>query len=113
MTEGGTKTHDQSETVVTVCSAVLEVKRGADAGRQARIDSPTFVIGSGDGCDLRLTDRTVSREHVRLTLTATGVRLRDGGSKNGTKIGKLRVNDVELVEDTLFELGSTTIALKL
>jgi transcriptional regulator with PAS, ATPase and Fis domain len=91
----------------------IEVKRGPDVGREARIDRPSFVVGTGDAADLRLTDGTVSREHLRITLTPGGVRLRDEGSKNGTFLGKLRLADATLSGDTTVELGATTLALRL
>ena len=58
---------DARVTTLRVHAAVLDVRSGPDAGRQARIDRPTFVVGTGDAADLRLTDGTVSREHVRVS----------------------------------------------
>src|SRR5262249_28332401 len=52
------------------------------------------------------------REHVRLTLTPNGVRVRDR-SKNGTRIGGLRIYDVLLQSDTVLTLGNIAIALRL
>ena len=101
------------ESVLRVRAASLEVKRGPDAGRRARIDRPTFVVGTGEGADLRLTDTTVSREHLRISLAPGGVRLRDDGSKNGTIIGGLRIADASLKEDASIELGATLLALRL
>ena len=45
-----------------VRAATLHVKRGPDAGRDVRVDRPSFVVGTGDTADLRLNDPTVSRE---------------------------------------------------
>ncbi len=89
----------------------LHVKSGPDKGRRVRVAQPTFVIGSGEGADLRLADPTISREHLRLTLTPDGVRLRDEDSKNGTRVGKLRIRDVVLTEDTVVQVGATSIAV--
>ena len=102
---------DPRVTTMRVHAAVLDVRSGPDAGRQARIDRPTFVIGTGDMADLRLTDGTVSREHVRVSLAPAGVHVRDEGSKNGTWIGGLRVSDVTITQDTTLELGTTVIAI--
>ena len=98
-------------TVLRVRAANLEVRRGPDAGKTARVDRLAFVIGSGETADLRLDDRTVSREHVRLSLTPRGIHVRDEGSKNGTRIGKLGVADVVITTDTVLEVGSTLVAL--
>ncbi len=91
----------------------VRVTKGPDAGRSARVDQPSFVIGGGDGADFRLTDPAVSREHLRLTLTPTGVRIRDNGSKNGTMMGSARVHEITVTGDTAVVLGGTTIALTL
>ncbi len=114
MSNPPTKTaNDGAASVLRVCAATLEIKRGPDAGRKVRVEQPAFVIGTGEGADLRLSDRTVSREHLTLHLTPAGVELRDEGSKNGTHIGKMRVGRVTVSSDTVLEVGSTTIALAL
>src|SRR5688500_14925509 len=89
----------------------LEVTHGPDQGRRARIDRPTFILGTGEAADLRLSDGTVSREHLRITLSPSGVQLRDEGSKTGSWIGGLRISDVIMTRDTAVELGTTSIAL--
>jgi two-component system, NtrC family, response regulator GlrR len=89
------------------------VVRGPDAGREVRLDSPTtFVIGSGASADLRLTDPSISREHLDVTLTPTGVRLRDR-SKNGTFIGGVRVREVLMQTDTIVTLGTTGVMMRI
>jgi transcriptional regulator with PAS, ATPase and Fis domain len=109
----GFATATTPDSVLTVRAATIEVKRGPDAGREARLDRPSFIVGTGEGADLRLTDGTVSREHLRITLAPGGVRLKDEGSKNGTLIGKLRITDAFLSGDAKLELGATTLALRL
>jgi transcriptional regulator with PAS, ATPase and Fis domain len=99
--------------VLRVRAATIEVVSGQDRGLSTRVDRPTFVVGTGEGADLRLADGTVSREHLRLSLTPAGLHVRDEGSKNGTWIGGVRVGDVMLTSDTVLELGTTSIALRL
>jgi transcriptional regulator with PAS, ATPase and Fis domain len=95
--------------VLRVRAAHLEVRRGPDAGRSARIDRPTFILGSGEHADLRLTDETISREHVRLSLVHAGLRVRDGGSKNGTRVGTTTVSDATFESDFTLEIGSSVV----
>ena len=45
-----------------------------------------FTIGRDGGCDLVLTDLTVSRRHARLERDGAGWRLEDLGSTNGTRL---------------------------
>ncbi len=106
-----THTTDARQTALRVRSAKLMVTKGADAGRTAAIDQPTFVIGTGQAADLRLADPAVSREHVRVSLLANGVRVRDEGSKNGTWLGGVRIRDILLSSDTSLVLGGTTLAI--
>lgn len=96
-----------------IVAATLEVSRGPDVGMSARVEAPSFVIGSGAATDFRLTDKTVSREHVRLTLDSAGLRVRDEASRNGTWIGGARLQSAVLTTDTLLRLGETTIAVRL
>src|SRR5687767_3297034 len=69
--------------LLIVRAATLSILKGPDAGREERIASPSFTIGGGASADLVLTDPSVSREHMQLSLMPTGVRVRDR-SKNGT-----------------------------
>jgi transcriptional regulator with PAS, ATPase and Fis domain len=94
-------------------SVGLQVLKGPDAGRTAVADQPTFVVGTGEAADLRLSDPRVSREHLRLTLLPQGVRVRDDGSKNGTFLGAVRVNDLVATSDLALVLGDTSLALTL
>ena len=50
-------------------------------------------IGAASGCDLVLTDRSVSRHHVEIGLEAGGYRIRDLGSTNGTWFAGARALD--------------------
>jgi transcriptional regulator with PAS, ATPase and Fis domain len=96
-----------------VRAVTLEVAKGPDLGRSARIDQPTFVVGGGDSADFRLTDSAISREHVRFLLTSNGVRVRDEDSKNGTFLGGTRVHDVTLTTNAALTLGETTLAVSI
>ena len=106
-----THTTASRETALKVRSAKLVITKGADAGRTATIDQPTFVIGTGQSADVRIGDPAVSREHVRVSLQPNGVRVRDDGSKNGTWLGGVRIKDVLLSTDTSIVIGGTTIAI--
>ncbi len=99
--------------VLRVRAVALEVTEGPDAGRAVRVDRPVFVVGTGEGADLRLGDGTVSREHLRLALRDDGVHVLDEGSKNGTFVGGLRLHAATLSADCVLELGGTKIKLRL
>jgi transcriptional regulator with PAS, ATPase and Fis domain len=114
--DDGTRTHalgDPRVEMLRVRAATIEVTSGADAGKHARIERPTFVVGTGDSADLRITDTTVSREHLRLSLATNGVGLRDEGSKNGTWVGGVRVRDALATADTTIAIGKTQLLLRI
>jgi Inner membrane component of T3SS, cytoplasmic domain/Domain of unknown function (DUF1707) len=53
----------------------------------------SFTIGRDAGCDLVLSDMTVSRNHADLRREASGWMLSDAGSMNGTRLNGWRVTD--------------------
>jgi len=93
--------------------AVTISVRGTPEEKRVRVESPRFVIGSSESADLRISDKTVSREHLTLTLGPTGILIRDDGSRNGTWIGTTRVREVLLTADTLIKIGATTLAFQI
>jgi len=97
---------------MAVHAVSLEVVSGDDRGLAGRVAQPTFTIGSDEGADLRLRDPAVSRSHVRILLSADGIRLVDESSKNGTWMGGSRVRDISIFGDAAIEVGSTSIVLR-
>ena len=57
-----------------------------------------FTIGREPGCDLFVTDITVSRVHARLTRTSAGWLLADLGSTNGTTVNGWRIREPVAVQ---------------
>ncbi len=95
----------------------LSVVEGDDAGKAFPIDrehaGPT-LIGQSQVCDVRLTDRQVSRRHFALSPmgpTHKGLRLVDLESTNGTFVDGVRVFDALLTGDELIRCGSTAVRL--
>jgi two-component system response regulator HydG len=91
---------------------VFTVTEGQDFGKTFTLDGSALskvLIGQSPACDVRLTDRQVSRRHVALELTEGGVRLRDLGSTNGTWVDRVKVMEVELRGDERVRVGSTVL----
>lgn len=88
--------------------ARLRVLAGPDAGLVADLPEGTSVIGRGAGCDVRLTDRTVSAEHARLTV-ADAVEIADLNSANGLLVGEEPVQRATLLPEDTVTLGATTV----
>jgi serine phosphatase RsbU (regulator of sigma subunit)/pSer/pThr/pTyr-binding forkhead associated (FHA) protein len=49
-------------------------------------DSDTLIIGRSSRCDLAVSDRCLSRQHVRLSKAEDGWQIEDMGSRNGTRL---------------------------
>jgi DNA-binding NtrC family response regulator len=89
----------------------LWVLEGPDRGRDVVLEAGTAVVGSLPEIDLPLTDPTVSRRHASVEVLAGRVRLKDLGSKNGTRYLGARVEAAEIPVGRSFQVGSTTIAV--
>ncbi|MBB5639485.1 S-DNA-T family DNA segregation ATPase FtsK/SpoIIIE [Cryobacterium roopkundense] len=82
--------------------AVIDVLSGPDAGARIALGSGTTIVGRGAECDVVLSDKLVSKRHVRLEVAA-GVDLVDLGSANGVVVdgglvSKLRIEHTETVQ---------------
>jgi DNA-binding NtrC family response regulator len=86
----------------------LTVIEGPDAGTSVAVSAPSLV-GTSEVCELRLTDRTVSRRHLRVEPGAVGLVIRDQDSRNGTWLGDVRVERVELPLGRELRIGGTRL----
>jgi DNA-binding NtrC family response regulator len=95
-----------------VVRLTMSVTRGPDAGKTfAAEPRARATVGTGEGTDLRLTDPTVSRYHVELEPTSSGVLVRDLGSLNGTYLGRAKLVSAEVAPGTTLTLGDTSLAV--
>src|SRR5262245_21295781 len=58
---------------VRLTGATVAVTAGPDAGLSVSIGPAGLVVGTGAGCDLRLSDAMVSRRHLALRAEPDGV----------------------------------------
>lgn len=65
----------------------------------------TIIVGRGAACDIALYDPTISRRHAQLSAEDGGIRLRDLGSSNGSKINGDRVVSGTLKVDDIVTFG--------
>jgi EAL domain-containing protein (putative c-di-GMP-specific phosphodiesterase class I) len=82
-----------------------------------RIHTLPFRIGRRQGLEIVLPADSVSKSHAELYARGSGLRLRDLGSRNGTFVNRVRVEDAALVEgdvlhfaDYEFRLGRSDVA---
>src|SRR5689334_20201494 len=77
---------------------LLEVLSGQHKGATVELHG-TLLVGSHPDNGLVLTDPTVSRYHLELRVRDDGVSVRDAKSKNGTFLGKTRVESVVVARE--------------
>jgi DNA-binding NtrC family response regulator len=70
------------------------------------------VIGRDPACQLVVDETGISSMHAEVIATPRGVRLRDLGSKNGTWVGDLRINEAFLTGSTTFWIGRTEMTFE-
>ncbi len=80
--------------------------------RRFTVDRSEMLIGSGDGCDIRLPYAGVGSEHARLRAHGDGVRIEDLGSRKGVVVNGERVRQAELQVLDEIRLGSIALLLE-
>ena len=75
--------------------------------------SARMTIGSQEGNDVQLSDRSVSRFHCEIVIEGPIARVRDLGSTNGTNVDGVRVVDAFLRSGSLIRLGAITLRFDL
>ncbi len=98
----------------TTAEFVIVVTEGPDAGLRVALDALSpgpALVGQSEACVVRLTDRQVSRRHVRLDITANRMRLTDLQSTNGTSVNGVQVVEAILRGGETVRLGQTTLVV--
>ena len=93
-------------------SFLVTVVSGADRGLSFELDgsqASRSLVGVSPACQLRLTDTLVSRRHAAFEVELDGLRVQDLGSKNGTIVNGLRVNDALLAGGEVVRVGATML----
>lgn len=94
---------------------LLKVVAGPNNGAEFSMKAGTsYVIGNEPStCDIILQDISVSRQHLRLSISEDEkIYVEDLGSSNGTIIDQQKITQkTELAPNTLVSLGTTTIAI--
>jgi uncharacterized protein involved in exopolysaccharide biosynthesis len=87
--------------------AYLLVCMGANVGHRYPIGAAEVTIGRSDRCDIHLDDDRVSSRHAELVRRAGRYRLYDLGSSNGTLVNAQRVEEIDLRDGDLVQVGYT------
>src|SRR5262245_45030043 len=88
----------------------LTFVKGPEKGRTVALAAgQRLIVGRGHHCGLQILDPHVSRNHLRLEVTTTGVLLVDAGGRYGTRVNGETVQSHQLEASDLIEIGETQI----
>ncbi len=92
---------------------VLVVRAGPDRGKHVALPATgSIVIGRAEDADLVLEDALASGHHTRVSSSPDGLRIRDLGSTNGTKLNGEQIDDeADLGRGDEIRIGTTIIAV--
>ena len=90
----------------------LVVIEGEERGKTVAFADGRVRVGARRENELALSDALVSGLHLEISVEASGVRLRDLGSTNGTFVGGLRTFDIYLQVGTEIRIGRTLLRLE-
>jgi DNA-binding NtrC family response regulator len=100
----------------TTATFAVEVVEGPDRGMALTLDAARpsrILVGQSGACDLRLTDRLVSRRHVALEVMGAQVKLVDLGSTNRTHVNDVIVGEAYLRGGETIRIGQTVLSVRL
>jgi DNA-binding NtrC family response regulator len=97
---------------VRVDGVSITVDRGPDEGVAAVLTGASLTIGTDPSCNLVLTDPTVSRKHVILTVTPDGLLAEDLGTTNGTLLEGLRIRSAIVPDGGQLKAGKTVLTVR-
>ena len=103
---------DDGDTVLTLHKFVLEVTSPNEEPAVVQFGQRLVTIGNNPDVDLPLQDPQISRHHCHIEVDQDGYRLRDLGSKNGTFIAGVRVNDAFLTTGSEWRLGQHRLVFR-
>ncbi len=90
---------------------VAHVLSGQKKGQTRKVGE-RLTIGKAPDNDLVLPDDTVSRHHCELLREGAGLRVRDLGSTNGTRVDGTKVTDAVLSPGAVLRVGEVEVAVK-
>ena len=83
------------------------------SGAPCEVKGEVAVVGREPGCDVVISDGSVSRKHARLEKRAAGYMVIDQGSANGTFLDSLRVAEVVLKSGQEIRFGAVAFRVEI
>ena len=95
--------------ILDLAGCELTVVSGPDRALSIKVEGRPVRVGKGPGCDLKLTDQSVSRFHVLISPSPDGFVIEDLGSTNGTEVNGARVASATVTGRCRIGLGQTVL----
>lgn len=90
--------------------AFLMLKQGSQAGQKFEIIGDNVKVGRGNESDIRIMERSVSRNHAVIVRTPEGNHhIKDVGSSYGTFVDGKRITQEQLSDQCSIKLGSAIL----
>ena len=89
----------------------LFLSTGQESEREFTLAKSTISLGRGTINDITLPDPKISRQHARLIRDASGIRIEDLGSLNGTRVNGQTTQRAPLALGDVIELGDSRLRL--
>ncbi|MDY7232281.1 sigma 54-interacting transcriptional regulator [Hyalangium rubrum] len=89
----------------------LLVLSGAQVGQSHLLAPGSYRLGKSPECDIVLNDKAVSRQHLRLDVSESGVRATDMESHNGSFCEGMRFTELEVRPGAVLKVGATEMKL--
>jgi len=87
----------------------LTLVKGSSKGSVFYLESFPITVGRDPICDIFLNDRTVSRQHAIIEQIGSKIVVRDNHSLNGTWVDNKVVEQTELQDGSLLQIGTFTM----
>ena len=90
---------------------VVTVRQGEGPLVEVELREGLAIVGTGEDCNIRLNDPTVSGRHLSIEILRDGILVTDLGSKNGTHYLNGRIQKAMLPRGAALRLGNSRMIL--
>lgn len=84
-----------------------------DGGDPVELTRDVSVVGRKDGCEVRIDNKSISKQHCVLVKTDNLLLIRDLGSTNGTRVNGTRVRRAALVPGDVVAFAAAKFRVEL
>jgi len=67
------------------------------------------ILGRSHRCDLVISDKTVSRQHLEIHIAGNDVSIKDLGGRNGTRVNSRQCIEASLQDNDILTIGTVTL----